>query len=153
MDEAPATLHRRHDVSHLSTILVAEDDLDLRDAVELILHRRGYHVVTTGDGLRAVELAEQHPVDVALVDLLMPGQSGFQVATDLKARHGDAVRVIIMSGNASAPHVDYAFAAGAERFLPKPFTTSQLLDTVAAFCPPPDDKPPSGSFRTARIGS
>lgn len=138
-------------MSHPRTVLVAEDDPDLRDAIELILHRRGYHVVTTGDGLRAVELAEQQHVDVALVDLLMPGQSGFQVATDLKARHGDAVRVLIMSGNASAAHVDYAFAAGAERFLPKPFTSTQLLDAVAAFCPPPEA--PSEARRTARIGS
>ena len=138
-------------MSHPHTVLVAEDDPDLRDAVELILHRRGYHVLTAGDGLRAVELAEQQHMDVALVDLLMPGQSGFQVATDLKARHGDAVRVILMSGNVSAAHVDYAFAAGAEQFLPKPFTSAQLLDAIGAFCPPPET--PSDTRRTARIGS
>ena len=140
-------------MSRVRTVLVVEDDPDLRDAVELLLVRKGYHVVATGDGVRAIELAGQHKVDVALVDLLIPGQSGFQVATDLKARHGDAVRVVVMSGSVSTAHQDFAFAAGAERFLPKPFTTSQLLDAVAAFCPPPDDKPPSGSFRTARIGS
>ena len=139
-------------MSHPRTVLVAEDDSDLRDAIELILHRRGYHVITAGDGLRAVQLAEQQHVDVALVDLLMPGQSGFQVATDLKARHGDAVRVIIMSGNASAAHVDYAFAAGAERFLAKPFTAAQLLDTIAAFCPPPAELP-GYTHRAVRIGS
>jgi DNA-binding response OmpR family regulator len=140
-------------MSRVRTVLVVEDDPDLRDAVELLLMRKGYHVVATDDGVRAVELAGRHKVDVALVDLLIPGQSGFQVAADLKERHGDGVRVVVMSGSASAAHQDYAFAAGAERFLAKPFTTSQLLDTVAAFCPPPDDKPPSGSFRTARIGS
>jgi CheY-like chemotaxis protein len=138
-------------MSHPRTVLVAEDDPDLRDAIELILHRRGYHVVTAGDGLRAVQLAEQQHVDVALVDLLMPGQSGFQVTTDLKAHHGDAVRVIIMSGSASAAHVDYAFAAGAERFLSKPFTSTQLLDAIAAFCPPPET--PSDTPRVVRIGS
>ena len=138
-------------MSHPHTVLVAEDDPDLRAAVELLLLRQGYHVIAVGDGLRAVELAGQHQVDVALVDLLMPGQSGFQVATDLKSRHGDAVRVIIMSGTASSAHVDYAFAAGAERFLPKPFTVSQLLGTVAEFCPPPTE--PQSARRTARIGS
>jgi DNA-binding response OmpR family regulator len=139
-------------VSRQRTVLVTEDDPDLRSAIELLLLRQGYHVVTAGDGLRAVELAAQHQVDVALVDLLLPGQSGFQVATDLKARHGDAVRVIIMSGNASSAHVDFAFAAGAERFLPKPFTASQLFDAVAAFCPPPAE-PPVAARRTVRIGS
>jgi CheY-like chemotaxis protein len=144
--------HWRLSMSRLRTVLVVEDDPDLRDAIELILIRQGYHVVSTGDGLRAVELASQHKVDVALVDLLIPGQSGFQVATDLKSQHGDDLRVVVMSGNASAAHQDFAFASGAEHFLPKPFTTTQLLTAIATFCPPPNE-PPSGSYRTARIGS
>ena len=139
-------------MSHARTVLVVEDDPDLRDAVELLLLRRGYQVVSTGCGLRAVELAAKHTVSVAVVDLLIPGQSGFQVATDLKARHGDEVRVVVMSGNTAPALRDYAFAAGAERFLSKPFTTTQLMDAVAAFCPPPAELP-SGSRRTARIGS
>lgn len=138
-------------MSRQRTVLVAEDDPDLRDAIELILVRGGYHVVATGDGLRAVELAGQHRLDVALVDLLLPGQSGFQITTDLKSRYGDAVRVVVMSGNASAAHQDYALASGAERFLPKPFTTNQLLDAIAALCPPP--AAPVEVLRTARIGS
>ena len=133
------------------TVLVVEDDPDFRDAVESLLARQGYHVVATGCGVRAVELADRHAVQVAVVDLLIPGQSGFQVATELKARHGDAVRVVIMSGNASPAHRDYAYASGAELFLAKPFTTTQLLNAVAEFCPPPAE-PPSGAQRTARIG-
>lgn len=143
--------HRRHAVSSQRTVLVVEDDPDLRDAVELILARRGYNVIATGDGLRAVELAGQSGADVALVDLLLPGQSGFQVTTDLKAHLGDSVRVIVMSGAASAAHQDYALASGAERFLPKPFTSAQLLEAVAEFCPPPAE-PPGGPRRIVRIG-
>jgi len=138
-------------VSHNQTVLVVEDEPDLRAALELLLIRQGYHVVATGDGLRAVELAGQHRIDAAVVDLLIPGQSGFQVAIDLKARYGAAVRVVLMSGIASQAHQDYAFAAGAEQFLAKPFTTSQLLNAVAAFCPPPSE-PSAAARRTARIG-
>ena len=137
-------------MSRQRTILVVEDDPDLRDAIELLLIHRGYHVVATGDGLRALELACLYPIDVALVDLLIPGQSGFQVTTDLKVRHGDAIQVVVMSGSASVAHRDYAYASGAERFLPKPFTPSQLLETIAEFCPPPTE--PAGPLRTARIG-
>jgi DNA-binding response OmpR family regulator len=144
-------MHRRHAVSRQRTVLVVEDDPDLRDAVEFLLVHHGYHVVATHDGLRAVELAGQHRIDVAVVDLLIPGQSGFQVTCDLKARYGDAVRVIVVSGAASAAHQDYALAAGAEQFLPKPFTTTQLLDAIAAFCPPPEL--PAEPRRTVRIGS
>jgi DNA-binding response OmpR family regulator len=153
MDESRAQGHcTGGTVSRQRTVLVVEDDPDLRNAVELILLKRGYHVVATGDGLRALELAAQHRVALALVDLLVPGQSGFQVATDLKAAYGDAVNVIVMSGNTSPAHQDYAFASGAERFLPKPFTTTRLLDAVAEFCPPPTELP-GGVRQTARIGS
>jgi DNA-binding response OmpR family regulator len=133
------------------TILVVEDDPDLRDAVELLLMRRGYHVVSTGDGLRAIELAGQHPIDAALVDLLIPGQSGFQVTQALKARFGDKVRVVVTSGNTSAAHREYALASGAERFLPKPFSTEQLVQAVTAVCPPPAI--PEYTHRIVRIGS
>ncbi len=139
-------------MSRTRTVLVVEDDPDLRDTIELLLLRRGYHVVSTGDGLRAVQLAGQHPVDVALVDLLIPGQSGFQVTADLKANYGNAVRIVLMSGAASQPQLDYAFAAGAERFLPKPFTVSQLTEAVTALCPLPDNPAPAESLRSVKIG-
>lgn len=140
-------------MSRVRTVLVVEDDPDLRDVIELLLLRAGYRVVATDDGLRAVELASRHEINAALIDLLIPGQSGFQVATDLKAMYGDAVKIAVMSGNVSPAHQDYALAAGAEKFLPKPFTTAQLTEVLAALCPPPDEKPPSGAYRTARIGS
>ncbi len=140
-------------MSRVRTVLLVDDDPDLRDTVELLLLRRGYHVVATGNGVRAVELADAHRVDVALVDLLIPGQSGFRVMSELKARHGDAIRVVVTSGTGSAAHRDYAFAAGADYFLPKPFDPAELVAAVAALCPPPDDRPASGSYRTARIGA
>ena len=123
-------------MSRQRTVLVVEDDSDLRDAIERLLARRGYNVITTGCGLRAVELACQHRVAVAVVDLLLPGQSGFQVTTALKARYGDAVQVVMLSGIGSAAHRDYALASGADRFLLKPFAVAQLLDAVASMCPP-----------------
>jgi len=139
-------------MSRTRTVLVVEDDPDLRDAIELIILRAGYHVISTGDGLRAVQLAREQRVHVALVDLLLPGQSGFQVTTDLKAQHGDNLKVIVMSGNASHAHRDYALAAGAEQFLPKPFTVSLLLNAITALCPHPSDTPPGGT-RLVKIGS
>jgi DNA-binding response OmpR family regulator len=140
-------------MSHFPTILLVEDDPDLRDAMELMLIRAGYYVVATGDGLRAVGLAEEHEPAVAVVDLLLPGQSGFQVTLALKARHGDRVRVIVVSGSASRHHQDYAIASGAERFLAKPFLPGQLVEAVAALCPPLANAADSGIRRAVRIGS
>ena len=138
-------------MSQRGVILLVEDNPDLRDRIELLLLRQGYQVVATGDGLRAVELAEQTRVDAALVDLLVPGQSGFQVTLALKERHGDRVRVVVMSGHTSPAHQAYALATGAERFLAKPFRTEELLETLAAVCPPPAIA--EAPRRTARVRS
>ncbi len=117
----------------LRTVLLVEDDADLRDAIELLLLRKGYHVVSTGDGQRAVQLASQHRVDV-LVDLLIPGQSGFQVTNDLKNTYGDAIKVAAMSGNSSHAHRDYAFSRPERsNSSPKPFTVSQLFSSARDF--------------------
>lgn len=137
-------------MSRQRTVLVVEDDPDLRDAVESLLSRRGYNVVSTGCGLRAVELAAEHRAAVVVTDLLLPGQSGFRVTAELKDRYGDDVRVVVTSETASSAHQDYALANGAEWFLPKPFTTTQLLDAVGAFLPLPEAAPESR--RLARIG-
>ncbi|MCI0700598.1 MAG: response regulator [Planctomycetia bacterium] len=140
-------------MSQTPTILLVEDDPDLRDTLDLLLHQHGYHVIATGNGLRALELAEEHHPDVALVDLLVPGQSGFQVTLALKENYGDRVRVLVMSGNVSQAHQDYAFASGAEHFLAKPFSPEQLLEAIESVCPMPEKASGSGVRRVVRIGS
>ena len=138
-------------MSQHGTILLVEADPDLRAELETALHHAGYDVVATGDGIRAVELACQHPPAAALVDLLLPGQSGFQVTIALKAQFGDAVRVAAMSEHTSPALRDYAAAAGAERFLHKPFAPTAARDTVAALCPPTDA--PAPRRPRAKIGT
>lgn len=123
--------------SHVGPILLAEDDPDLRDAFELALRREGYDVISTGNGLRAVELADEFEPAVVLVELLLPGQSGFQVAHTIKERFGDRVRVLAMSGFTSRPHRAYAEASGAEGFLAKPFSETALLNAIAMVYPVP----------------
>jgi DNA-binding response OmpR family regulator len=135
------------------TVLLVADDPGLRDTIELELLREGYRVLATGDGRRAIELAGKYSVDVALIDLLLPGQSGFQVTTDLRSQFGDAVRVAMMSGTASPAHRDYALAAGVDVFLAKPVSTRRLLGTLSVLCPLPAAQPPNHFYRTARIGA
>ncbi|MCS6865730.1 MAG: response regulator [Gemmataceae bacterium] len=131
-------------------ILVVEANPEFRDDLELHLLNQGYEVVSTGNGLRAVELAHERHFQVALVDLLIPGQSGFRVAQDLKARLGESITVVVLSSALSAAHQDYAMAAGADRFLPKTLTIAEIGDVVASICPPPRQRPAPRRF--ARIG-
>jgi DNA-binding response OmpR family regulator len=115
---------------------VVEDDPDLCEALAAALRRKGYEVVPVGDGAEAIRLLAGQPPDVAVLDMMLPGASGFQVARLVKERSDGRVPVLMISGNSSAAHQDYAFAAGADRFLPKPFSLARFLDAVTALCPP-----------------
>ncbi|HEY1187366.1 MAG TPA: response regulator [Gemmata sp.] len=135
---------------HHGPILLVEDDPDLRSAFEFMLRRRGYDVVSTGNGLRAIELAIEHRPALAVVDLLLPGQSGFQVSFALRERFGGRTRVLVMSGFSSPHHRDYAEASGAEMFLAKPFSETAFLGAVAALHPLP--QVPREPRRKVKIG-
>ena len=118
------------------TVLLAEEEAELRDALATVLHRHGYEVVAVGDGAEAAELAARELPDLAVIDMLLPGQSGFRVAELVKLRSDGRVPVVMIAENSSAAHRDYALAAGIDAFLPVPFPLSALATVARALCPP-----------------
>lgn len=117
------------------TVLLVEDDNLLRDALETTLRRRGYRVLSAADGNDAVAAAKKQTPQIAVLDMMLPGQSGFQIAQQLKEMSNGRVFVVMMSGNSSSAHRDYAFASGVDRFLAKPFATSKLLEAIEGIAP------------------
>jgi CheY-like chemotaxis protein len=109
----------------VETVLLVEDQKQLRRAVSTLLDRTGYRVLTTGGPEEALEVAEQHAVDLLLTDVSMPAMSGPELADRLRAIN-PGLRVLYMSGYASEAlrQVD----ADAElHFIAKPFTPDELL--------------------------
>ena len=133
-------------LSHL-TILLVEDDPDLRDALEFTLRRQGHTVVPFECGEEAERWLQDELPDAAVLDMMLPRTSGFLLAQRVKERSGGRVPVIMMSGNTSPAHRDYAFASGADRFLAKPFSTSTLEQALQALLRPRPRN--SGSGRTS----
>lgn len=125
------------------TVLVVEDDADIRDDVAFALRRRGYKVVVAADGDAADALLGHGPPDLLVTDMMLPGRSGFQLARRVKELSDGRVPVVMVSGNGSPAHQDYALVAGIDAFLPKPFTLEALVCLVAELCPLP--RPGSGS--------
>jgi len=115
-----------------------EDDPAVREAVTTALSRKGYRVVATDDGLDAIRLAADQPPDLAVVDMMLPGASGFQVVQAVKRATDGTALVVMVSANSSDTHQDYALAIGADRFLAKPFALGKLTEIVLALCPPPN---------------
>jgi DNA-binding response OmpR family regulator len=129
------------------TVLLAEDEAILRDTLAVALAHHGYEVVAIGTGTEAIAAAADRLPDLAIIDMLLPGESGFQVTGVVKDLSAGRVPVIMMSGNTSAAHRDYALAAGVDAFLPKPFDPDRLLELADSLCPPVT---PRVVFRTAR---
>jgi len=115
----------------MATVLVAEDDADIRELVAYKLQQAGYEVVSVADGLSAIAAARDNAPDVAIVDVSMPGLSGVQVCTALREHPATAqVPVILLSARAHADESEAGLRAGAVDYVTKPFSPRELVQRV-----------------------
>jgi DNA-binding response OmpR family regulator len=107
------------------SVLVVEDHRPLRELVQTILNAAGYNVMTAASGDEALRITKEHPVDLLLTDIGMPGMNGDTLVQQFQAQSG-ASRVVIMSGREPEELTTFEGAA----FLQKPFTPQSLLAIV-----------------------
>ena len=107
------------------TILVIDDEESMRDSCSLILLKDGYQVETAEDGSTGLEKIRNLKPDLALVDLKMPGISGFEVLEKIKEIDPNLIPIVI-TGYATVESAVEAMKKGAYDFLPKPFTPEEL---------------------------
>ena len=111
-------------------ILVADDDLDLLGLVAYSLGQAGYLVVKASDGPGALATFEAESPDLVILDINMPGASGFDVCTAIRAR-GD-VPVMMLTARGEEQDLVKALDLGADDYLTKPFSPKTLLARVKA---------------------
>jgi len=114
-------------------VLVADDDPDIRSLVTLRLERSGYEVVAAGDGEQALAAALERTPDLALLDVMMPKLDGYEVTERL--RQEEATRhlpVILLTARVQETDIARGVEAGADDYVKKPFSTSELRDRVQA---------------------
>ena len=113
------------------TILVADDEPDTLDLLEITLGRAGYRVLKARNGKEALELARQEHPDLLLLDVMMPQMSGLDVLKTLRAE-GAAPPVIVFSARGRADDLAAGIEAGAIQYLVKPTSRERLLEAVRA---------------------
>ena len=106
-------------------ILVADDDPDLRDLLELLLTDAGYDVVTVPDGIDAVRVAIDRRVDLLVLDLRMPGMGGGDALRTYHERGGRAPVILFTASPSRTPR------EGAADLIAKPFDVDRVLEAVA----------------------
>jgi signal transduction histidine kinase/CheY-like chemotaxis protein len=122
--ERQAALPRKSSAG-TETILVAEDEESLRVLLDLVLRRLGYTVLVAEDAERALEIAQSRPIDLLVTDIVMPGQSGLELAAAVRKLMPDA-RILFMSGYTAAALKGHGQFATGEGLLEKPFTPEAL---------------------------
>jgi two-component system, OmpR family, KDP operon response regulator KdpE len=115
----------------MGNILIVEDDPNIRKLVRVNLVKRGYTVSEAEDSHQAIALFQEVPVDLVLLDLLLPGLSGVDVCTWIRARSD--VPIIVLSARMEEDLKVAALDAGADDYVTKPFGSEELLARVRAF--------------------
>lgn len=113
------------------SVLVVDDEPDIREALRIILETDGYRVLEAGDGLEAVRIAQQARPDLIILDIMMPRLDGLEVLRRLEAEPETAgLPVIFLSVLTSEMDVIQGLEQGAVEYITKPFDPYQVARTV-----------------------
>ncbi len=132
----------------MKTILVIDDDQELRSALAASFTNQGWEVIAANDGESGLELAQKHLPRVILCDLLMPGKNGFRVCSAI--READSLKfslLVAMSGKGFEDTAQAAMEAGADEFFVKPLDFDRLCGMLDRFTVPEEPKPIPVEFK------
>ena len=115
----------------MSRIMVVDDDSGVRALLRSQLEKAGYEVVMASNGKQALEIQRMAPVELIVLDIVMPGLSGFEVTTELRAL-GFATPIILLTALGSQSDIVRGLDAGADDYLTKPFQFRELNARIGA---------------------
>ena len=117
----------------MSLIVIVDDDPDVRDLVEYKLVQNGHEVLSATNGQDALRLVPEVRPELVLLDVMMPGLSGFDVLERLRADAATRqVPVIMLTAKAQEADADRGFTLGANDYVLKPFSPRELVSRVNA---------------------
>jgi CheY-like chemotaxis protein len=111
------------------TILIVDDEEDLRDAIAFDFERKNYNVLTAANGRDAFKLVESHKIDVVLSDVRMPDGDGVELLETIKTKHAFLPVVMFITGFSDLS-LEQAYNKGADAVFSKPFDRQALFDAV-----------------------
>lgn len=120
-------------------ILLVDDDQDILTSMQAVFEPTGALVETASNGNKAVEMVEKNQPDLVVLDMMLPGRSGFLVLEKIKARKPRNAKpfVIMITGNQGARHKMYAESLGVSEYFNKPVKMDKLLSTAERLLNPP----------------
>ena len=110
------------------TVLVTDDDQDIRDGIEIYLKNEGYHVIKAADGVEAIEKLENNEIHLIILDIMMPNMDGITATFKIRAERN--IPIIMLSAKAEDGDKIHGLSVGADDYVTKPFHPLELLARV-----------------------
>lgn len=115
------------------SVLVAEDERNLADALSFLMQRAGFEVTIARDGPSTVETAQRIKPDVIVLDIMLPGFDGFEVVATLKDQTpGHVPRIIMLTAKGHEKDKRRALELGVDDYVTKPFSNRDVVERVRA---------------------
>jgi DNA-binding response OmpR family regulator len=112
-------------------VLIADDEANIVISLEFLMKREGHRVTVARDGEAALAAIRAEPPDLVLLDVMMPGKSGFEVCQAVRADESLAgVKILMLSAKGRDTDLAKGSALGADAYMTKPFSTRELADKV-----------------------
>ena len=113
-------------------VLNADDEQNIVISLEYLMKREGYDVLVATDGNQALEAIQREQPALVLLDVMMPGKTGFEVCQAVRADPAlDGVRILMLTAKGRETDVSKGLALGANAYMTKPFSTRELVQKVA----------------------
>ncbi|MGN7477037.1 response regulator transcription factor [Solibacillus silvestris] len=110
------------------TVLVTDDDQDIRDGIEIYLKNEGYNVLKAADGLEAIELLKKYEVHLIILDIMMPNMDGITATFKIRAERN--IPIIMLSAKVEQTDKIHGLSVGADDYITKPFHPLELMARV-----------------------
>lgn len=112
-------------------ILIVDDEPNIVLAIEFLLQREGYHTEKAFDGLQALEIVADFQPDIVILDVMMPGMSGFELGQKIRQMLAlEHTKIIFLTAKGTQRDKQTGYASGAEVYMIKPFDNDELVSTV-----------------------
>ena len=112
-------------------VVLVEDEVNIAEAIRFLLSQEGWRVETLANGSGAVDVIRKAAPDLVMLDVMLPGKSGFEILDELR---GDpetgALPVLMLTARGQSRDRAMAEKAGVSRFMTKPFSNAEMLDAV-----------------------
>lgn len=118
-------------------ILIADDEPNILISLEFLMKREGFDVRIARDGIEALDAITGQRPDLVLLDVMMPGKTGFEVCQEVRAQDAlKDVRILMLTAKGRDTDIAKGLALGADAYMTKPFSTRELVQKVRAMLEP-----------------